>query len=109
MLQRALRLAGYHAETFATGAEFLAALPHRQPACVILDVHMPGMSGLAVEEQMRSLPVRIPVIFITASDEVSLEGRGCDTLSVRLLSKPFTSEALFDAVGSALRRASPGP
>jgi len=103
MLQRALRVAGYHAETFATGAEFLAGLAHRQPDCVILDVHMPGMSGLAVEEQLRAQSFRIPVILITASDEVSVASCVDPSLTVRLLRKPFPSDALFEAVDLALK------
>jgi FixJ family two-component response regulator len=103
MLQRALRLAGYHAETFATGHEFLSSIAHRRPDCVILDVHMPGMSGLDVERQLSGLQLHLPVIFITASDEVSIDGCTDPATTVGVLRKPFPSEALFEAVEAALR------
>lgn len=107
MLLRALRLAGYHAEAFATGQEFLASLAHRRPDCVILDVHMPGLSGLDVAQQLSGRQLHLPVIFMTASDEVSIDGRTDPATTVGLLRKPFPSDTLFEAVEAALRIQAP--
>ena len=107
MLGRLLRLAEYRVAAFASGEEFLASLAAPLPACVILDVHMPGLSGLDVHSQMCATQVRIPVVFITASDDIALDRVAADAHGVRLLRKPFASADLLQAVGAALRSRDP--
>jgi FixJ family two-component response regulator len=103
MLGRVLRLADYRTSVFASGEEFLASLSARRPACAILDVHMPGLSGLEVHSRMRAACIQVPVVFITASDDIALDRSALDAGGVCLLRKPFSSEVLLDAVGAALR------
>lgn len=102
MLGRVLRLADYRVATFASGEEFLAALSAPFPACGIFDVHMPGLSGLDVQSRLRAADIRIPVVFITASDDAALDGLTRDSGASCLLRKPFSSDALLEAVGAAI-------
>jgi FixJ family two-component response regulator len=104
MLGRVLRLADYRVKAFASGEEFLASLTARLPACAILDVHMPGLSGFDVQARMRAARVDVPVVFITASDDLALDRLAREAGTVGLLRKPFSSDELLEAVGAALRR-----
>ena len=107
-LGRLLRLADYEVEAFGSGEEFLASLDVRCPACAVLDVHLPGLSGLEVQSRLRAAHPQIPVVFITASDDRALEDAARGSGGVRLLRKPFSSDQLLEAVGIALHRDSPG-
>lgn len=102
MLRRALRLAGYDVEEFASGEEFLRSLADRVPAVAVLDVHMPGMSGFDVEAKLRTTPHRLPLVFISASDDAALERDAMAAGAVCLLRKPFGTEDLLAAVRHAL-------
>lgn len=102
MLRRALRLADYEVATFGSGEEFLAALPTLQPACIVLDIRMPALSGFDVERRMREMNVRPPLILITASDDAAIDRSAAGVCAVRLLRKPFSTDALLAAVREAL-------
>jgi FixJ family two-component response regulator len=101
-LGRLLRLSGYDILSFPCGEAFLAALDVRRPDCVILDVHMPGLSGLDVQSRLRAAHIDIPVIFITASDEPDLVRQTLEAGGTRLLRKPFSNDELLAAIGAAL-------
>jgi FixJ family two-component response regulator len=103
MLERVLRLAGYRVSAFASGEAFLAALSGERPNCAILDVHMPGLSGFEVESQLRAATIRIPLVFITASDDAALDCSALQAGASAFLRKPFSSDALLAAVDTALR------
>jgi FixJ family two-component response regulator len=103
MLGRVLRLADYRVTAFASGEEFLASLTARLPECAILDVHMPGLSGFEVQSRMRAAHIAVPVLFITASDDLALDRSVLEAGGTCLLRKPFSSDELLDAVGAALR------
>ncbi|HTR59100.1 MAG TPA: response regulator [Casimicrobiaceae bacterium] len=107
-LGRLLRLADYEVAAFGSGEEFLASLMTRRPDCAILDVHMPGLSGFDVKARMCAARFEIPVVFITASDDIALDRAVCEAGGVTLLRKPFSNDALLDAVGTALRSNSRG-
>ncbi len=104
MLGRLLRLADYRVSAFASGEEFLDSLNTQLPACVILDVHMPGLSGLDVQSRMCAAQIDVPVVFITASDDVALDRVVLEAGGKRLLRKPFSNDELLEAIGAALRR-----
>src|SRR6266487_5080449 len=74
-LQRLLRAAGFAVETFATAREFLDADQWAQTACLVLDIHLPGMSGFELQEHLTVSGVPIPIVFITALDDVSTRER----------------------------------
>jgi FixJ family two-component response regulator len=100
-LGRLLRLADYEVAAFASGDEFLAALPARRPDCVVLDVNMPGLSGFDVRLRVGAAQVDLPIVFITASDDPAFEQQARDSGST-LLRKPFSNDVLLQAVGKAL-------
>lgn len=106
MLRRALRLADYDVELYASGEAFLAALPARMPACAIVDIHMPGVDGLEVERRLRQARWRIPTVMITASDDASLDGAAAAAGASCLLRKPFSTDTLLAAVHDAIAQAS---
>lgn len=105
MLRRVLRQADYDVAAFASGEDLLASLAARVPACVVLDVHMPGLSGFEVESRLRAMGHSIPVVFITASEDRALDQRARDAHGAALLRKPFGSDVLLAAVATALRHA----
>jgi FixJ family two-component response regulator len=103
-LNRLLRLADYDVAVFASGGEFIRSLHMRHPDCVLLDVHMPGLTGFDVQTKMRAASVDVPVIFITASDDPGIDVTAQQAGCVRLLRKPFSNEVLLAAVDAALCR-----
>ena len=103
MIGRLLRLEDYQVASFGSGEEFLVSLVSRVPACVILDVHMPGLSGLDVQERLRAIDAGIPAIFITASDDSALDKAVLQAHGLALLRKPFSREVLLGTIGAALR------
>ena len=102
-LRRLLRLADYEVSTFGCGDSFLASLASRRPDCAILDVHMPGLSGFDVRARLCAAHIDLPVVFVTASDDIALDRAAIDAGGA-LLRKPFSNTALLDAVGAALSR-----
>ena len=102
-LGRLLRLADYEVAAFGSSDEFLASLAVRRPACAILDVHMPGLSGFDLQARLRAENVDVPVVFISASDDLALDQAVAAAGGVRLLRKPFSNDALLEAVDAALR------
>jgi len=101
MLGRVLRMAGYQVTPFAAGEDLLASLPSGLPACVVLDIQMPGLTGLEVHARLRAARCDVPVIFITASDDAELDS-AARKLAASLLRKPFSSDDLVRAVGVAI-------
>ncbi|MEJ8852492.1 response regulator transcription factor [Variovorax rhizosphaerae] len=91
MLARVLRLAQIRVAQFSSGELLMATLPAHLPACVIIGVHMPGMTGLEVLSRMRSADLQVPDVLITASDDVSLPRLASEAGATQLLRKPFSS------------------
>jgi FixJ family two-component response regulator len=100
--RRLLRATGYEVETYSSGAEFLDAVKDRRPGCVIVDLHMPGMSGLEVQSTLTVSGLDIPVLFITAYDDPGARDRAVQAGAVGYLRKPFSEEALLKAIDAAL-------
>jgi FixJ family two-component response regulator len=97
-----LRQFGFAAQTFSSAEAFLASEFVSETGCLLLDVAMPGMSGPELQQELTRRREKIPIVFITAYGDASvlrpLLARG----AVRCLVKPFSEEALLDAVGAAL-------
>jgi FixJ family two-component response regulator len=104
-LGRLLRLAGYQVAAFESGNAFLSSLAHCVPGCVLLDVNMPGLSGLQVQARLLADRVTLPIVFITASDDPTVEQLALDAGGLRMLHKPFGSDELLAAVQLALTQA----
>jgi FixJ family two-component response regulator len=102
-LKRLLRSANVEAEDFASGPAFLDSLSSRRPACVILDLHMPGMTGLHVLQRMQQSGVQVPTIVITAYDEPETRSHCLAAGATAYLRKPFEDRLLLDAVAAAAK------
>jgi FixJ family two-component response regulator len=99
---RLLRLAHYVVTLFPSGEEFLKSLETETPDCVVLDINMPGMSGLDVQRRLRSVAIMIPAICITSGEQASLAREVLDAGAVDLLRKPFSNHDLLQAIRTAL-------
>ena len=102
-LGRLLRLAHYDVQAFASGEEFIDSLATHRPACALLDIHMPAMTGFDVQARLRAMRIDVPVVFITASDDLSLSEKVVAEGGIRLLRKPFSNAELLEAIELALR------
>jgi FixJ family two-component response regulator len=101
-VQRLLQSAGFTVETFATAREFLDADDWAQTACLVLDIHLPGMSGFELAEYLAVSGVPIPIVFITALDDVSTRARAKRAGAVGYLRKPFDQGTLIEAISGAI-------
>src|SRR5688572_1511319 len=101
-LRRLFRLAGYDVETFASATEFLAHDPLPLAGCVVLDIRMPGISGLDLQEQLASRRPQLPVVVITGHGDDETRQRALDGGAIDVIYKPFDDEVLLDAVARAL-------
>jgi len=97
-----LQSVGLACQTFATAEEFLAAYEPQQAGCLVLDLRMPGMGGLALQDELNRRGVYIPIIFVTAYGEVSTAVRALKGGAVEFLEKPFDDQTLVDQVRDAL-------
>lgn len=102
-LGRLLRLADFEVLSFDSGQALIDSLAQRVPDCVLLDVHMPVLSGLQVHALLRVLHPLLQVIYITASDDTEVTQCISDAGASALLRKPFTNRILLEAVHSALQ------
>jgi FixJ family two-component response regulator len=102
-LQGLLKAVGLPAQAFASAEEFLKSGQHRQTACLITDIRMPGMSGLELQAQLNAEHCRIPTIFITAHGDAKLRMQALRAGAVEFLAKPFDDEALLESVRGALQ------
>ncbi len=102
-LVRLLRSAGYQVEAFPSADAFLAQLDTCRAACLILDVRMPGTSGLDVPERLQASDHAMPVVFITGHGDRAMARRAMATGAVRFLTKPFDDEELLRAVSEGVR------
>jgi FixJ family two-component response regulator len=98
-LSRLLRSRAFRARTYESGKEFLAALPADLPDCLIVDLQMPGMNGLELQQHLVSNGIEIPTILITAHADVALRDQARLVANLR---KPLQEKALFDAIDRAV-------
>jgi FixJ family two-component response regulator len=101
-VQGLLKSVGWQARTFASAEEFLQSGQHRQTACLIADIRMPGMSGLELQSRLNAEHCRIPTIFITAHGDAKMRLQALRAGAVEFLAKPFNDEALLESVRAAL-------
>jgi FixJ family two-component response regulator len=97
-----LREFGFAARAFSSGQEFLSSEYLDETKCLILDVAMPGMSGLDVQRELNRRGQAIPVIFITGQKDEDVRKQAFRQGAVKFLYKPFSDSALLDAVNAAL-------
>ena len=103
-LRNLLRSVGLRVETFGSAQEFLGSPPPDSPACLVLDVRLPGLSGLDLQRKLNEIKLDIPIIFITAHGDIQMSVRAMKSGAVEFLTKPFRDQDLLDAVQHALNR-----
>jgi FixJ family two-component response regulator len=101
-LSRLIRSVGLDAETFPSGAELLESLSTRRPDCIVLDLHMPEVSGFEVQTRLAESGTTVPVIIITGHDSDETRNRALHWLPVAYLRKPVNDQNLLDAIQLAL-------
>jgi FixJ family two-component response regulator len=102
--ERLIRSAGFKVLTFTSAREFLASPRPEGPACLVLDVRMPGLSGMELQRELTQSGIHIPIIFITGHGDIPMSVRAMKAGAVEFLTKPFRSRSLLDAVRAALER-----
>ncbi len=101
-LGRLLRASGLHAQCFPSGQAFLDSIETTRPDCLVLDLHMPGLSGLQVLEQLRSRRPSLPTIVITGHDEPENEVRCLAVGAVAYMRKPLDDQILLHTIDQAV-------
>lgn len=102
-LRRLLRSANLDVETYPSGAEFLESLESHLPDCVVLDVHMPDINGLAVQARLTERRLHFPLVIITGHDSSETRERALAGGVSAYLRKPVDDQALLDAITQALQ------
>ena len=103
-LERLLRTVGWKVETFPSAQEFLAHRKENIPSCLVLDVGLPGLSGLDLQKRILEANREIPIIFITGHKDVPTSVRAMKAGAVEFLVKPFSEQDLLDAIDQAIKR-----
>lgn len=101
-LGRLLRSAGFGVATYSDGRQLLNALLEHPPDCIVIDLHMPGMNGLEIQNTLCETRFKIPLIFISAVDDSEARQTALAAGAVDFLRKPFPADALFAAIATAL-------
>lgn len=107
-LRRLVSSAGFAVEAYASGAAFLHSVDDHEPVCVVLDLHMPGMSGFEVQSALALAHAGVPVVIITGHDTPEARTRALRLGAKAYLCKPVDDEALLSAIGAAIDRAATG-
>jgi two-component system response regulator FixJ len=100
-LERLLRGAGFEVETYACGADFLARLAEHAPDCLVLDLHMSGLSGFDVQDAMRARGSRVPVVVLTGHESAGIRGHALAAGAFAYLRKPVDGPELIQAITRA--------
>jgi FixJ family two-component response regulator len=103
-LARLVKTAGYEAEPFASVRDFLARAPYDGPCCLVLDVRMPGLTGLDLQEALRVAGQRLAIVFITGHRDVPVSVKAMKAGAVDFLTKPVDAETLLAAIRQAVAR-----
>jgi FixJ family two-component response regulator len=99
-----LKAAGFMTKTFASGEDFLDSIHINKTMCLILDVRLPGMSGIELQSRLLGANSQIPIIFVTAHGDSSTHDRVMKSGAAGFLNKPLRREALLSAIYSALKK-----
>jgi FixJ family two-component response regulator len=103
-LQALIQSAGWRAETFASAQEFLAHLTAEAPSCVVLDLQLPGLSGLDLQKRMAEVGLEIPIVFLTGHGDIPKSVQAMKQGAVDFLTKPVDGEELLKAIRAAVAR-----
>jgi FixJ family two-component response regulator len=103
-IKRLLVAVGLNVEVFGAGQEFLESKLPDVPSCVILDVRLPGPSGLDLQREMADRGIQLPIIFITGHGDIPMSVQAMKAGAVEFLTKPFRDQDLLDAISQAIKR-----
>jgi FixJ family two-component response regulator len=102
--ERLVRSAGWKAQSFATAREFLKHPPADGPSCLVLDVRMPGLSGMDLQSELVNSGIDLPIIFMTGHGDIPMTVRAMKAGAVEFLTKPVRRQHLMDAIRAAIER-----
>src|SRR2546428_12485260 len=113
-LESLLRAAGFTVQTFSSAQEFLASARADVPSCLVLDVQLPGLSGLDLQQELAKADVQIPIIFLTGHGDIPTSVRAIKAGALAFLTKPFDDDELLNAIRDGIAqdrrlRAVPNP
>jgi len=108
-LGRLVCSAGFDVEIFASGSEFLRSLQQRRPHCVVLDLHMPNVSGFDVQQEMKVIEAGIPIVVITGDYSAQGRARSLNLGAAAYLRKPVDDAMLLAAISAAVSGNAPPP
>jgi len=103
-LEALIRCAGWQAETFASAQAFLSRPPVETPSCLVLDIELPGLNGLELQERIAADRSELPIIFITGHGDIPRTVRAMKAGAVEFLTKPFADDVLLQAIQRAIER-----
>jgi FixJ family two-component response regulator len=103
-LDSLIRSVGFQVQEFASATEFLQSKRLNAPGCLVLDVRLPGLSGLDLQRELARVNFQIPIIFITAHGDIQMTVRAMKAGAVEFLTKPFREQDLLDAIQQAIER-----
>ena len=103
-IESLIQSVGLRVETFETAQEFLRSKRPDVPGCVVLDVRLPGLSGLDLQRELAAHGIKLPVIFITGHGDIPMSVRAMKAGALEFLTKPFRDQDLLDAIQQALER-----
>ncbi|MEA2202609.1 MAG: hypothetical protein QOI89_3260 [Solirubrobacteraceae bacterium] len=103
-ISRLLGAVGLEVQTFTSGQKFLASKLPDIPGCIVLDVRLPGLSGLDLQQEMLARSIYYPIIFITGHGDIPMSVQAMKAGAVEFLTKPFRDQDLLDAITLAIRR-----
>jgi FixJ family two-component response regulator len=102
--ERLVRSIGFKVQSFESARDFLSNRPPDVPSCLILDVRMPGLSGLDLQRELAEAGFHIPIIFVTGHGDIPMSVQAMKAGAVEFLTKPFRDQALLDAIRQAIGR-----
>jgi FixJ family two-component response regulator len=102
-IERLVRSAGFTVEAFGSAEDFLERGDLDRTACAILDMKLPGMSGLDLQQRLITTPTPIPIVFVSAHDEAMMQANALRAGAVAFLRKPFDNSTLLDALSRSIR------
>ena len=103
-LERLIRSLGWHAETFASAQEFMARRWADPPSCLVLDLQLPGLSGLDLQKQMAEIGLNTPIVFLTGHGNIPSSVQAMKAGAIEFLTKPFDEQDLLRAIQEAIER-----
>jgi FixJ family two-component response regulator len=102
--ERLVRSVGFSVQSFESASDFLASRRPDVPSCLILDVRLPGLSGLDLQQELAEAGVHIPIIFVTGYGDIPMSVQAMKAGAVEFLEKPFRDQVLLDAIRQAIAR-----